>query len=144
MTILPVDINQSDWDSRLVAVADAPTTGPASRHALRLGLRLVKGLARGEGERIAASRQPPFATIDEVMQRVDVSARAIQAIATADGRVSLGLTRRQALWQAQRLAASGIMNCRYLPLPGHKRSWRGRYKYWLGAAGDLANGQPSA
>ena len=103
VTILPVDINQSDWDSRLVAVADAPMTGPACRHALRLGLRLVKGLARGEGERIAASRQPPFATIDEVMQRADVSARAIQAIAAADGCASLGLTRRQALWQARRL-----------------------------------------
>ena len=103
VTILPVDINHSDWDSRLVAVADAPTTGPASRHALRLGLRLVKGLARGEAERIAASRDPAFASMDEVMQRADVSARAIQAIAAADGCASLGLNRRQALWQARRL-----------------------------------------
>ena len=103
VTILPVDINHSDWDSRLVAVADAPTTGPASRHALRLGLRLVKGLARGEAERIAASRDPAFASMDEVMQRADVSARAIQAIAAADGCASLGLNRRQALWQVRRL-----------------------------------------
>ena len=103
VSILPVDINHSDWDSRLVAVADAPTTGPASRHALRLGLRLVKELARGEAERIAASRDPAFASMDEVMQRADVSARAIQAIAAADGCASLGLNRRQALWQARRL-----------------------------------------
>ena len=106
--ILSVDINHSDWDSRLVAVAGAPTNDPESsspefRHALRLGLRLVKGLTRGEGERIAASRKPAFTIMDEVVQRADVSVRAIQMIAAADGFTSLGLTRRQALWQARRL-----------------------------------------
>jgi error-prone DNA polymerase len=66
-------------------------------------LRLVKGLARGEGERIAASREPAFATLDEVLRRADVSARALQAVAAADGCGSLGLSRRQALWQIHRL-----------------------------------------
>ena len=114
VTILPVDINHSDWDSQLTKLADHHADHPADyhagaknakqpRHALRLGLRLVKGLARGEGERIAASRDPAFAAMDEVIQRADVSARAIQAIAAADGFTSLGLARRQALWQARRL-----------------------------------------
>ena len=47
------------------------------------------------------------------MQRADVSARAIQAIAAADGCASLGLTRRQALWQARRL---GCQRHHELPL----------------------------
>jgi len=99
VTILPVDINHSDWDSRLTPATGADT----GRHALRLGLRLVKGLARGEGERIAASRDPAFTTLGEVMRRADVSARALQAIAAADGCASLGLKRRDALWQARGL-----------------------------------------
>jgi error-prone DNA polymerase len=110
VTILPVDVNHSDWDSQLTKLVDHPADHNAGAknaeqtcHALRLGLRLVKGLARGEGERIAASRDSAFAAMDEVMQRADVSARAIQAIAAADGFTSLGLARRQALWQARRL-----------------------------------------
>lgn len=103
--VLPVDINHSDWDSRLVNAPDAPDVPDAlgGRYGLRLGLRLVKGLARGEGERIAASREPAFATLDEVLRRADVSARALQAVAAADGCGSLGLSRRQALWQIRRL-----------------------------------------
>jgi error-prone DNA polymerase len=103
--VLPVDINHSDWDSRLVNAPDAPDALDAlgGRYGLRLGLRLVKGLARGEGERIAASREPAFATLDEVLRRADVSTRALQAVAAADGCGSLGLSRRQALWQIRRL-----------------------------------------
>jgi error-prone DNA polymerase len=110
VNILPVDINHSDWDNQLTKMTDyhahhhvGAKNAKKPRHALRLGLRLVKGLARGEGERIAASRDPVFATMDEVMQRADVSVRSIQAIAAADGFTSLGLARRQALWQARRL-----------------------------------------
>jgi error-prone DNA polymerase len=100
--VLPLDINHSDWDSRLVNAPDVPDA-LGGRYGLRLGLRLVKGLARGEGERIAASREPAFATLDEVLRRADVSARALQAVAAADGCGSLGLSRRQALWQIRRL-----------------------------------------
>jgi error-prone DNA polymerase len=52
ITIRPVDVNFSGWDHRLESDPD----NRKSHHALRLGLRLVKGLARGEGERIAASQ----------------------------------------------------------------------------------------
>ena len=97
--VLAVDINHSDWDSQLTGPPDTLT----GRLGLRLGLRLVKGLARGEAERIVASREPAFVMLDEVMQRADVSARALRAIALADGCMSLGLNRRQALWQARRL-----------------------------------------
>ena len=110
VNILPVDVNHSDWDSQLTKMADHSADHNAgaknakqTRHALRLGLRLVKGLARGEGERIAASRDTAFVTMDEVMRRADVSARAMQVIAAADGFTSLGLDRREALWQARRL-----------------------------------------
>ena len=116
VTVLPVDINHSDWDSQLTKLAGhhleiANAKNP--RYALRLGLRLVKGLARGEGQRIAASRGLAFATMEELMQRADVSIRAIKAIAAADGFSSLGLSRRQALWQIRQL---GCQRHHELPL----------------------------
>ena len=49
ITVRPADVSHSDWDSTLEPDPDS-TSG---RHALRLGLRLVKGLSQGEGERIA-------------------------------------------------------------------------------------------
>ena len=64
---------------------------------MRLGLRLIKGLSQGEGERIAASRQPvatkgaAYSGLSDIMRRADVSARALEAIAKGDGFGSLGL-----------------------------------------------------
>ncbi len=95
ISILPVDINYSNWDSCLI-INPHQAAGP---HPLRLGLRLIKGLAREEGERIAASHDPAFCTLDEAMQRSNVSTRSLQAIVNADGCSSLGLSRRQASWQ---------------------------------------------
>ena len=116
VTVLPVDINHSDWDSQLTKLAGhhlETANAKRPRYALRLGLRLVKGLARGEGQRIAASRGLAFATMEELMQRADVSIRAIKAIAAADGFSSLGLSRRQALWQIRQL---GCQRHHELPL----------------------------
>jgi len=103
--ILPADVSHSDWDSRL----EQDPHNRRSLHALRLGLRLVKGLPRGEGERIAACRpsvanEAPFSNLADIMRRADVSANALQAIAAADGFGSLGLNRRQAFWQVRALA----------------------------------------
>ena len=76
IAVRPADVSHSGWDSTL-------EPDPANReglHALRLGLRLVKGLAAGEGERIAASRRPsghgtPWSSLADIMRRADVSAR---------------------------------------------------------------------
>jgi error-prone DNA polymerase len=111
IAIRPVDVNFSGWDHRLETDPDNKT----GHHALRLGLRLVKGLPRGEGERIAASqvignhavkgRQGlTFSSLDDVMRKADVSAKSLQAIADADGFSSLDMDRRQALWAARGLA----------------------------------------
>ncbi|MGC6519709.1 MAG: error-prone DNA polymerase [Candidatus Puniceispirillaceae bacterium] len=117
IAVRPADVSHSDWDSTL-----EPDPGNRDgRHAVRLGLRLVKGLAAGEGERIAASRQPadhgtPYTGLADIMRRADVSARALEAIARADGFASLGLDRRQALWQVRALAGQRWQE---LPLFAH-------------------------
>ena len=129
ITILPVDINHSDWDSQLTKLADHAadhTRGQANNRAMRCGWGCVlsKGwpAARGNVSPPAVTRHLP--AMDEVMQRADVSARAIQAIAAADGFASLGLARRQALWQARRL--------------GHQR----HHELPLFAAAQLQDAQP--
>ena len=117
IAVRPADVSHSGWDSTL-------EPDPANRdglHALRLGLRLVKGLAAGEGERIAASRRPsghgtPWSSLADIMRRADVSARSLEAIANADGFVSLGLNRRQALWEVRALAGQRWQE---LPLFAH-------------------------
>ena len=129
VNILPVDVNHSDWDHRRTRILHA--TG---RHSLRLGLRLVKGLRRHEGERIAASRAAmaadscyqlasdfprsadgvAFTSLTAIVRLADISKAALQAIADADGFSSLGMTRRQALW-----AVRGLDPSRPLPLFAH-------------------------
>ena len=117
IAVRPADVSHSGWDSTL-------EPDPANRdglHALRLGLRLGKGLAAGEGERIAASRRPsghgtPWSSLADIMQRADVSAKSLEAIANADGFASLGLNRRQALWEVRALAGQRWQE---LPLFAH-------------------------
>ena len=121
IAVRPADVSHSGWDSTL-------EPDPANRdglHALRLGLRLVKGLAAGEGERIAASRRPsghgtPWLSLADIMRRADVSASSLEAIANADGFASLGLNRRQALWEVRALAGQRWQE---LPLFAHA-TWR--------------------
>jgi len=122
--VRPVDVSHSSWDSTLEPDPD----NRQGHHALRLGLRLVKGLARGEGERIAASRQgngepavqppsgPAFTSLAEIIRRADVSAKALQAIAAADGFASMGLDRRQAHWQVRALDRQRLQE---MPLFAH-------------------------
>jgi error-prone DNA polymerase len=91
--IRPVCINASRWDSTLEPAGE-------ERFAVRLGLRMVKGLANAHAARLVAARgDEPFASVDEVWRRAGVPAAALVNIAEADGfRPSLGLARREALW----------------------------------------------
>jgi error-prone DNA polymerase len=127
ITIRPVDVNFSSWDHRL----ESDRENQKGHHALRLGLRLVKGLARGEGERIAASQTSNggkqtglnFSSLDDVMRKADVSAKSLQAIADADGFTSLAIDRRQALWVARGLARHRLHD---MPLFAHAGRRHGR------------------
>ncbi|MDC1383290.1 error-prone DNA polymerase [Candidatus Puniceispirillum sp.] len=124
ISIRPVDVNFSIWDNRLELDPD----NKKGHHALRLGLRLVKGLQRSEGERIAASQaavghqvrsgkmMQAFSSLDDIMRQADISVKSLQAIANADGFSSLGINRRQALWAARGLARHQLSD---MPLFAH-------------------------
>ncbi|WP_180897322.1 error-prone DNA polymerase [Martelella soudanensis] len=98
--IRPVCLNASRWDCTL-----EPTDRDDGRFAVRLGLRLVKGLANAEAARLVSCREDmPFASVDDLWRRAGIAAAALVELAEADAfRPSLGLARREALWAIKAL-----------------------------------------
>jgi error-prone DNA polymerase len=94
--IMPIDVNHSDWDHKLVA-----TDG--GRHAVQLGFRLVGGLRQAEVEKLVEVRRAGFVSPSELMYRAGVGRPTMMSLAQADCFRSMGLDRRQALWQVMGL-----------------------------------------
>ncbi|MFT3701334.1 MAG: error-prone DNA polymerase [Agriterribacter sp.] len=87
-----VDINFSDWDNTLEEKS-------GKYCALRLGFRQVKGLREDDMNLLAAKRQNGYRTIND-LRNIGISDPALELLADADAFRSIGLDRRQALWQA--------------------------------------------
>ena len=84
--ILAVSINNSGPEAAMEGAA------------IRLGLNLVKGLGNKAAERIAA--RAPYSDIADLSRRADLGVDHVEALAAAGALDCLGMTRRQALWQA--------------------------------------------
>jgi error-prone DNA polymerase len=97
--IRPACVNASRWDCTL------EPTDRDSRLAVRLGLRMVRGLANGDAARLVSGRADlPFRTIDELWRRAQAPVSALTRLAEADAFLpSLGLQRREALWEIKAL-----------------------------------------
>ncbi|MGZ3306584.1 MAG: helix-hairpin-helix domain-containing protein, partial [Asticcacaulis sp.] len=92
--VRPVCVNASRWDCTLEA------TDTHGRFAVRLGLRMVRGLANGDAAALVLSRaDTPFRTIEDVWRRGGVPVSTLVKLAEADGFLAaLGKSRREALW----------------------------------------------
>ncbi|HRN83222.1 MAG TPA: error-prone DNA polymerase [Hyphomicrobium sp.] len=92
--VRPVCINASRWDCTL------EPTDIDGRFAVRLGMRLVKGLANRDAAAIVTAREDrPYASIDDLWRRAGVPVAAFTRLAEADAfRPAFGLARREALW----------------------------------------------
>ncbi|WP_136163656.1 error-prone DNA polymerase [Sphingomonas flavalba] len=102
VTVHPPCINASDWDT-------AVETGTDRLRPLRLGLRMVQGLAESHATAILAARaNGPFASVEAVQRRAKVPVAAIERLAEADAFACLGVDRRQALWQARGLGLGAL------------------------------------
>jgi error-prone DNA polymerase len=99
--IRAADVNFSAWDSTLETAEDG-------KHAVRLGFRLIHGLAEAELQKLIAARGNGFSSIERLAAMVCVSHFTIERLAEADAFRSLGLDRRSALWAARRLNMVGI------------------------------------
>jgi error-prone DNA polymerase len=94
VVVLPVDINHSDWDNKLVN--DEQSTSAYKQ--LRLGFRQVKGIRKEDMHVLITGRKQPYTCIDE-LRNVGVPDATLELLADADACRSIGLERREALWQ---------------------------------------------
>ena len=100
--VLPVDINESQWDCTLEGTLDTSS-------AVRLGFRQVSGLKEEEIEKqLIAKRGNGYSSLDQVARRSGVSRFTLERLAEADALTSLGLDRRNALWAMRRLSRLDI------------------------------------
>jgi len=100
-----VDVGASAWDCTLEA-AHAGSPEPA----LRLGFRLIKGFQQPHADAIARANRSrgPFRDVTSLWRACDefggVPVAALRRLAQADAFLSMGLSRRQALWQVRGLS----------------------------------------
>src|SRR4029453_966615 len=72
---------------------------------LQLGLRAVDGLKEADARLVATRRgDKPYGSLPELRQRTSIAVHSIETLAAADAFRSLGIDRRQALWQAKALS----------------------------------------
>jgi error-prone DNA polymerase len=93
--VLPVDINYSYWDCTL--------EGDRPKHALRLGFRQINGLSSDDMAPLLAERSAPYTSINQLLD-IGISTTVLEKLADADAFRSLGLDRRQALWEVSALS----------------------------------------
>jgi len=94
--VRPVDVNLSSWDNTL-----EERSGKFC--SMRLGFRQVKGMREEDIQALVAGRFGPYASINQLLD-LGLSPTVLEKLADADAFRSMGLDRRQALWE---LSASG-------------------------------------
>jgi error-prone DNA polymerase len=86
-----VDINHSCWDNTLEERA-------GKYCAMRLGFRQVKGMREDDILTLISNRTKPYTTVNE-LRDTGLSDKTLLKLADADAFRSIGLDRRQALWE---------------------------------------------
>ncbi|MFE7844249.1 error-prone DNA polymerase [Microbacterium sp. NPDC057407] len=84
------------------------------RYSVRLGLAAVKGIGTKVAERIVAEREAggSYRDLRDLVRRTSLTAAQVEALATAGAFDGLGLTRREAIWQA---GAAALDRPEFLP-----------------------------
>lgn len=94
--VRPVDINYSYWDNVL-------EEKKGKYHPIRLGFRQVKGLNEEDIQVLVSARTKAFTTIHALLD-AGISVSVLERLADADAFRSVGLDRRQALWEVSALS----------------------------------------
>jgi error-prone DNA polymerase len=93
VSVLPVDANRSNWDCALEQDANESP-------ALRLGLRMVRGLSEaGAAALVAARATGPFIDLADLAARAGLQRADYAAIAAADALRDIAGNRHQAYWE---------------------------------------------
>ncbi|NJD04992.1 MAG: DNA polymerase III subunit alpha, partial [Methylococcaceae bacterium] len=101
-----IDVRYSDYDCSLEARSSTPVPPIEGLEApaLRLGLRLVKGLSRQAAEALTAARaERPFSDLQDLAARSGINRRDLEALAAADALAGLAGHRHRAFWEVSGL-----------------------------------------
>jgi len=91
--VRPVDVCHSDWDCTLEPDAQGAL-------AIRMGLRLVRGLAETDARRVQQARaQRPWRDVEDLCLRAGLDQRARARLADGGALRTLASDRHQARWQ---------------------------------------------
>ncbi len=115
--VRPIDVNHSFWDCSLEEAAGEKTTPQGristsaqpkhqeSQLALRLGLRMVRGLSQSEATLVtnAVATHGGFKNILALFKKSGVRVHSLRLLALADAFNSMNLTRQEALWAIAKL-----------------------------------------
>ncbi len=89
VSVFPADVNHSGWRCRWEA------------GGIRLGLRFLRGLRKSSGAAIeTAAGSSAFTSVADLTGRTSLQEDELAVLAEGGALTSLGLSRRQALWQA--------------------------------------------
>jgi hypothetical protein len=120
--VRPIDVTVSDWDCTLEPVpgvapecarsmdgagvcADSDSGARRWSHAVRMGLRYVKGLAQDGGRRLVHARsEQPYQSLDDLVRRSGLDVGSLVELAESGAFDGLGVDRRAALWDVRALA----------------------------------------
>src|SRR5688572_27248850 len=97
--VRPISVCSSDWDCTLERRAKRAEDDTDDEPALRLGLRLVKGLGEEAALRIMEARDERFASVQDLTLRASLSRRELEALADAGALRELSGNRHLTFWQ---------------------------------------------
>jgi error-prone DNA polymerase len=102
VVVRPIDVNTSYWDSTLEPLDH-------NRRAVRLGLRMARGLKEIDGKRLAAYRgNNPYTSILELARRANLGPGSLVRLAKSDAFRSLAVNRREAAWAIKSLRSDTL------------------------------------
>jgi len=91
--VRPIDVTRSGWECRW------------EKGAIRMGLRFVKGLRETTGRVIETEQaKEPFRSVEDLARRCSLREDQLTRLAYAGTLSEFGLTRRAAIWQADKVA----------------------------------------
>jgi len=104
--VLPLSLNHSQWDHALERIA------PGQDHAIRLGLRLIKGLSAVSVERIVACRaeSQPWNSFEQFARDCKPARDDLTQLAASNLFRELGDSRSDALWKSEAAAYKPLLD----------------------------------
>ncbi|TWR25215.1 error-prone DNA polymerase [Mucilaginibacter pallidiroseus] len=98
--VRPADINHSEWDNTLEEKT-------CEYCAIRLGFRQIKGIGEEEMQLLVTNRNGKYQTITQLLD-AGIAQTTLEKLADADAFRSIGLDRRQALWEVAALSDTPV------------------------------------